>query len=117
MLYASKTDECQSKERANTRLTCTAYTGCAHPLPVELRRHRLGQLVRVELAGLCKLHNPNRDKLRNGQCLGTGQPQSGTNLFKGFMHRFDLVRAKERRAAASAVNCFAQLGSSRGTRP
>jgi hypothetical protein len=25
------------------------------------------------------------------------------------MHRFDLVRAKERRAAASAVDCFAQL--------
>jgi hypothetical protein len=64
---------------------------------------------RVELAGLGKFHNPNRDKLRNGQCLGTGQPQSGTNLFKGFMHRFDLVRAKERRAAASAVDCFAQL--------
>jgi hypothetical protein len=36
------------------------------PLHIELSDHRLGQLVRVELASMGKLHNPNRDKLDDG---------------------------------------------------
>jgi hypothetical protein len=48
-----------------------------------------------------------QDPHRHG--LGARQRQSSADPFEGFMHRVDLVRAKERRAAASAVDCFAQL--------
>ena len=85
---------------------------CARLLSVELSHHRCGQLVRVELALTGKLHNPNRDKFGDGHGFGSRQPQSGADLFEGFVHRVDLVRAKERRASASAVDCLAQLGSS-----
>jgi hypothetical protein len=82
------------------------------PLPAELRHHCLSQFVRVELAVTGKLHDSNRYKFGNRQCLGTGQPHSRADLLERVMHRVDLVRAKERRAAASAVDCFAQLGNS-----
>ena len=78
----------------------------------KLSDNRLGELVRVELAGLGKLDDSDCDELRNGDGLDARQPQSGAQLFEGFVHRVDLVRAKKRRAVASAVDCIAQLGSS-----
>jgi hypothetical protein len=62
-----------------------------------------------------KLDDSNRNKLRNGEC--PPQPQSGTDLFEGFVHRVDLLGAKKRRAVPSAVDCFAQFGTSLRARP
>jgi hypothetical protein len=89
----------------------------ARPLLVELSQDNVGELVRVELAGMGKLDDSDRDKLYNGNCLRPGQPQSGTGLFEGFVHRVDLVGAKERRAGTSGVDCFAQLEVPCAARP
>jgi hypothetical protein len=43
------------------------------PLPVELSQHSVGELVRVELAGKGKLHNPYCHKISDGNSLGPGQ--------------------------------------------
>jgi hypothetical protein len=86
----------------------------AQRLPVELSQHCLGQLVRVELAGTGKLHNPYCHKISDGKCLGPGQPQCGAHLLESLKHRVDLVGKKWGRA--TALSSIGQLrGSLRGS--
>jgi hypothetical protein len=48
----------------------------------KLSDNRLGELVRVDLAGLGKLDDSDCDELRNGDGLDARQPQSGAHLFE-----------------------------------
>jgi hypothetical protein len=87
--------------------TPSAREQVQYPLRAELSHHRLGHLVRVELATIGELQNPDRDDLDNGS--RPRQPHLGARLLECAVHCVDLVNSEGWSRTAPIRRFFAQM--------